>query len=304
MQWGRWLRPHETRKGILDGKGGALVSTSKFNQLEVRTPEGVVFNLHLAGPVLRFSAWLIDLLIIIVLLNTVSYLVNILRVISPELGTAFNVIAYFVLIVGYAIFCEWLWRGQTVGKRLFRIRVVDELGLKLRFSQILLRNLLRVLDAFPFLYLVGGTALFLSRKYQRLGDLVAGTVVIRMKRQVEPDIHEIIRGKYNSLRAYPHLIARLRQHVSPEDVATAVDALLRRNRLEKQARLKIFSNLAAYFRCLVNLPEKAVEGLSDEQLVANLVDVLYRREDGKPKKAERQPQADLQDTQLEAANPN
>lgn len=247
-----------------------------------------MFHLHLAGPTLRFFAWLIDLLVILTILNITGFLAQLLRIVSPELGLAFNTITYFVLIFGYAVVCEWWMRGQTFGKRLFRIRVVDELGLKLRFSQILVRNLIRVLDAFPFLYLVGGTALFLSRKYQRLGDLVAGTVVIRMKRKAEPDIKEVMRGKYNSLRGHTHLIARLRQHVAPEEVALAMDALMRRNQLEKQARMDLFSNLARYFRSLVTLPEKLVEGLSDEQLVANMVDVLYRREEKKTRRSKKQ----------------
>ena len=75
--------------------------------------------------------------------------------------------------------CEWYWRGQTVGKRVLKLRVMDEQALRLEFSQIVVRNLLRFVDFLPGLYLVGGTACVLSRRFQRLGDLAANTIVVR-----------------------------------------------------------------------------------------------------------------------------
>ena len=79
----------------------------------------------------------------------------------------------------YAVVSEWVWRGQTVGKRLMGLRVVDARGLRLEPSQVIVRNLMRLLDALPALYLVGGIACVFSRHRQRLGDLAAGTVVVR-----------------------------------------------------------------------------------------------------------------------------
>ena len=67
-------------------------------------------------------------------------------------------ILYFVVWIGYGILFEWFWRGQTPGKRLFRLRVMDVNGLRLQFHQILMRNLLRAVDSLPACYLVGGLA--------------------------------------------------------------------------------------------------------------------------------------------------
>ena len=81
-----------------------------------------------------------------------------------------------------ASFCEWRWRGQTIGKRLLRLRVVDAEGMRLQFNQIVTRNLLRFVDSLPAFYFVGGLACWLSPKCQRLGDIAANTIVIRNPR--------------------------------------------------------------------------------------------------------------------------
>ncbi len=96
---------------------------------------------------------------------------------SPQ--RALVILGYFVVQVGYGIACEWLWRGQTVGKRLLRLRVMDAQGLHLQFSQVALRNLLRFVDSLPAFYLVGGLVSLLNSRAQRLGDFVANTIVIR-----------------------------------------------------------------------------------------------------------------------------
>lgn len=260
-----------------------MVSPKSKNLLQVRTPEGVVFHVHLASPMLRFLAWLLDLMVIMLILNITSIIVQFFSIISVNFAAAFNAILYFVLTIGYAVFFEWWWQGQTLGKRVLKIRVVDELGMKLRFSQVLMRNLLRAIDSFPLLYLVGGISMMVSKRFQRLGDFTAGTVVARLIRHEEPDLQQIMHGKYNTLRDYPHLIARFRQNTTPEVIGVALEALLRRKDLDNKPRLQIFSNLAAHFKSLVKLPENLLDGLSDEQLVANVIEVLYQADrDQKP----------------------
>jgi len=69
-----------------------------------------------------------------------------LGLISFDFARAFTVLAYFVIQIGYGIVMEWFWRGQTLGKRLLRLRVIDSQGLRLQFSQIVIRNLLRFVD--------------------------------------------------------------------------------------------------------------------------------------------------------------
>src|SRR6266704_6233744 len=172
---------------------------------------------------------------------------GLLQLLSPNLAGAATALAYFVLSIGYAITCEWSWRGQTVGKKLLRLRVVDAQGLRLQFNQIVTRNLLRFVDSLPAFYLVGGIVSLLNPACQRLGDIAANTIVIRNPRLVEPDLDQLLAGKYNSLRQYPHLAARLRQLVLPTEAALAVQALLRRDEFEPVARIELFAELAADF---------------------------------------------------------
>jgi len=248
----------------------------KTSTLLIRTPEGIVFSQLLAGPVTRFLAWLIDLLCIMGLLTAASFALGALGVLGPDIAGAFATVAYFVISVGYGMACEWAWRGQTVGKRLLRLRVVDADGLRLQFNQIVTRNLLRFVDSLPAVYFVGGVACWLNRRCQRLGDLAANTVVIRSPRVTEPDLDQLLAGKFNSLREHGHLAARLRQQVSPAEAALALQALLRREDFEPAARVELFAELAAHFKAKVAFPPEATDGLADEQYLRNVVDVVYR----------------------------
>lgn len=242
----------------------------------IRTPEGIVFAQPLAGPISRFLAWGVDLLCILGLTVGLSVVVGLLGLIAAGLAQAAWLVLFFAVWIGYGMVLEWVWRGQTVGKRLLRLRVVDAHGLKLQPSQIVLRNLLRAVDMLPGLYLVGGLTCLLSRRAQRLGDLAANTVVVRIPEPAEPNLQGVLAGKYNSLRAYPHLVARLRQRVTAHEAALALQALLRREQLDPESRLELFGQLAAHFKAKVAFPAEALEGLTDEQYVRNLVEVLYR----------------------------
>ena len=245
-------------------------------ELKIRTPEGIVFSQTLAGPVIRFLAWFIDQLCIAAVMTILGIVISLLQLVSWSFGTALEVIAYFAVSIGYAIFFEWTQRGQTLGKKLFRLRVVDAEGLRLQFNQVVVRNLLRFVDSLPAFYLVGGLACWFSAKCQRLGDLAANTVVIRNPRVGEPDLDQLLAGKYNSLRAHAHLVARLRQRVSPAEANAVLQALLRRDLLEPAARVELFGALAAHFRAKVEFPAEATDGVADEQYLRNIVDVLYR----------------------------
>ncbi len=263
---------------------------SRTNTLPIRTPEGVVFSQVLASPVSRFLAWGLDLVCIFVVLFLLNFGLAALQWVSPDLAQALSFLLYFAVSIGYAMVTEWYWRGQTFGKKLLRLRVVDAQGLRLRFSQIAIRNLLRAIDAMPLFYLVGGTACLVSRRAQRLGDLAAGTIVVRSPRLEQPDLEQLMAGKFNSLSEYPHLEARLRQRVSPTEAALALTAVLRGDMLEPMERVQLFQELAAHFRGKVEFPPQAVEGLSDEQYVRNVVDALYRtRGPAKPRSEEPSP---------------
>jgi uncharacterized RDD family membrane protein YckC len=253
----------------------------KTSTLSIRTPEGIVFSQLLAGPVLRFLAWLVDLAAISALTTVFGYLISLLELISMNLGLALSVLGYFLISVGYGIAFEWLWRGQTLGKKLLRLRVVDAEGMRLQFNQIMTRNLLRFVDMLPAFYFVGGVTCWLNRHCQRLGDIAANTIVIRNPRLAEPDLDQLMAGKFNSLRQYPHLAARLRQRVTPGEAAVALQALLRRDEFDPAARVELFAELAAHFHAKAEFPPEATDGVADEQYIRNVVDVLYRTETSK-----------------------
>ena len=246
------------------------------NALRIRTPEGVTFSLELASPVARCLACAVDLACVSVASNAVGTALGVLGFVSRDLALSLAIVAYFAISIGYGIALEWLWRGQTLGKRLLRLQVMDENGLRVRFPQIAIRNLLRFADMLPAYYLVGGVACLASRRCQRLGDVAAGTVVVRHPVLREPDLEELLPEKYNSFRDYPHLEARLRQATSPAEAGLALEALVRRNEFDPSARLRLFARLAEHFRKLVAFPEPATQGLTDEQYIRNVVEVLFR----------------------------
>lgn len=248
----------------------------KTNALRIRTPEGVVFSQMLASPVVRFCAWVVDSAAITALTALVARVILLFGLLSIDVAVALYVVIYFTISIGYGLALEWHFRGQTFGKKLFRLRVVDAEGLKLQFPQIVIRNLLRFVDTLPLLYLVGGSACWISRKNQRLGDIAANTVVIRTPKAPEPDVEQILAGRYNSLRQYPHLEARLRQRTEPTEASIALQALMRRDDFDPAARLRLFADLADHFRAKTAFPAEATDGVSNEQYVRNVVDVLYR----------------------------
>jgi uncharacterized RDD family membrane protein YckC len=258
---------------------------SKTNALQIVTPEGIAFSQQLAGPVSRFTAWLIDLACILAVSVVLRTVLAVFSLLSTDLAQALTLILYFFLSISYGMIMEWYWRGQTIGKRVLRLRVVDASGFRLQPSQVVIRNLLRSVDMIPFFYLIGGLACLLSRRAQRLGDFAASTIVVRIPKVEEPDLDQVLAGKFNSLRSYPHLEARLRQRTSPAEARLALHALIRRDQLDSTARLTLFEELAEYFRALVPFPPEASDGITDEQYLRNVVDVLYRSQNRPREKA-------------------
>jgi uncharacterized RDD family membrane protein YckC len=249
-------------------------------RLQIRTPEGIAFSFALAGPVARCVAWIIDFVVVFIIWMGIIRAAQAAFFLFPDIAYAVMTLALFAVSIGYGLVLEWLWRGQTLGKRLVRLRVMDADGLRLQFHQVLLRNLLRFVDMLPlFFYFVGGVACLLTRRAQRLGDLAANTVVVYSRKPLEPDLDQLLAGKFNSLRQHPHLEARLRQRVSPEEARLALRALVRRDELEPNARVRLFSELAGHFKGLVAFPPETIEAMPDEQYIRNVVDILFRTRD-------------------------
>lgn len=145
------------------------------------TPEKVVVSVRLAGIGARAGAQLIDLFAIGFLFTAFSLVTN--TILMPIIGGAatagIQALAFFALVFLYFGILEAYWQGQTLGKKATRLRVMMADGTPVLPSAAFYRNLLRPADFFPFGYLLGTVAVFLNARSQRLGDLVAGTVVVR-----------------------------------------------------------------------------------------------------------------------------
>ena len=140
---------------------------------EVQTPEGIDLHLPAAGLVPRTLAWLIDALIRIVI-----YLVLAIVLSFGETGKGLLLLTTFIMEWFYPVLFEVLRQGQTPGKRAQGITVINDDGTPVNWSASLIRNLLRVVDFLPILYVFGVISMLLNRDFKRLGDLAAGTLVV------------------------------------------------------------------------------------------------------------------------------
>jgi len=141
---------------------------------KVETPEGIELSLHLSGPVVRSLAWTIDTFIRIGIYILLGMLLGWL----DEFGSGIFMILLFLVEWFYPVVFEVLRQGMTPGKRAMGIRVVHDDGTPIGWSASVVRNLLRFVDSLPLFYVVGFTSMVLSSEFRRLGDIVAGTVVI------------------------------------------------------------------------------------------------------------------------------
>lgn len=257
------------------------MSNDLRKRIVIQTPEGVAFSLYLAGPFTRFLAWFVDVLVISGTSSVVISIASQFGALVGNVAIAFAVLFTFAFGFGYRIGMEWFFRGQTLGKRLLRLRVMDAAGLRLQFSQIVLRNLIRVVDMVPMSYALGGSVMLLSPRCQRLGDIAANSIVTYLPQDAPPDFAKVLPGKYNSFRDYPHLEGRLRQQISPEEADLVVRALLRREGLDPAARVAIYRALTEHIREKVSFPDAAIAGITDEQYLRNTVDSVFRGRTGK-----------------------
>nr|WP_255671664.1 RDD family protein [Corallococcus sp. AS-1-6] len=208
----------------------------------VLTPEYVEFRFTLAGVYSRFLAWLMDALIVGFATTGVLLVFQVAMAAFPGFASALGIVVYFLVDWGYGITLETVWAGQTVGKRVMSLRVIQESGVRIGFYHAALRNLARVVDRLPLLYLVGGSVALVSRSHQRLGDLLAGTIVVRERRLKVPSALET-RGE-EGLLADPLFVSRVKR-LSTEERELVLSAALRREELRLEARLTLFSALGA-----------------------------------------------------------
>jgi uncharacterized RDD family membrane protein YckC len=165
------------------------IIVDSFDQLSIETPEQIALELPLAGIGSRFLAIAIDTLI----QAAVYLIIGIVFLIVMPLGfSAFNFLPKLIgpamaIFIGFAVYWgyfaifEILWKGQTPGKRFAGIRVIKESGRPINAFEAVGRNLMRAVDGMPGIYGVGLVCMMCNRQSRRLGDFVAGTVVVHEK---------------------------------------------------------------------------------------------------------------------------
>ncbi|MDQ2086207.1 RDD family protein [Herbivorax sp. ANBcel31] len=195
--------------------------------LKVLTPENVHVEYELAGLGSRFIAFFIDCLIQFVIFSIAfiaMYLVGVdFGYLIWELGVlefilfCYTVILFFHLM--YFIFLETILKGQTLGKRCMKLRVIKGTGEPINIVDAILRGFLRLVISLPLVYIVDVILVVTSKKYQRIGDFAANTIVIKIKRQKQlvqlenlvdfkeedhltPNIYPVNSYEYNVLKEF------------------------------------------------------------------------------------------------------
>ncbi|MFV0388551.1 MAG: RDD family protein [Pyrinomonadaceae bacterium] len=174
-----------------------MESAEAQGTLIIETPERVQLAFTLASIGNRFLAVMIDHFLqyfsIFLVFMFASFLIRAENEKAKPINETFSempawtiaivIITAFILFAGYFAFFEWLWNGQTPGKRVMKLRVVREDGRPITVWESISRNLLRIFDAMPSpiipIYSVGLISIFASTRDQRIGDIFSGTVVIR-----------------------------------------------------------------------------------------------------------------------------
>jgi len=156
----------------------------QLGRLEVETPDHVVLRYDLAGGGNRGFAAVVDFvlaaLVFVGALWSFSLLSDPLPAARPFFGVL--VLVTFTIAWSYFVLLEWLWQGQTVGKRLYGLRVIRDDGAPAGFVAVLVRNVIRIVDFLPLFYGLGLLMIIFTSRSQRLGDLAAGTYVVRAPR--------------------------------------------------------------------------------------------------------------------------
>jgi uncharacterized RDD family membrane protein YckC len=151
------------------------------SDLVVATPERVSFDYQVAGLGTRAIAQLLDLLVVGVIEVAVLFFAFAAGTVSNSstVASLIIIIGSFIVVFGYFWISEALFSGQTLGKKAFRLRAVGDRGEPLTFLQAGIRNVVRIVDFLPYGYGVGMIVLFANGKGKRLGDLAAGTIVVK-----------------------------------------------------------------------------------------------------------------------------
>jgi uncharacterized RDD family membrane protein YckC len=245
------------------------------DELVVATPELVTFGYQLAGPGSRFLAQLIDFPIQVAILLLALFAGVSTGALAGSNGTvalAATIILSFIVVWGYYPISEAVWSGKTIGKYAFGLRVVGDQGEPIQLSQAVVRNLVRIVDFLPFFYGIGIIALFWNGRGKRLGDLAAGTVVVRERAPVRlSQLRAVAAPELSGPAAHrpaPGEAALVRQ-LDPELRRFVVGYAARRQRLDPWRRRLLAARIEPSLRRAVpdlvaaRGPEAALDHLAD-----------------------------------------
>jgi uncharacterized RDD family membrane protein YckC len=242
---------------------------------EVITPEGVPFRYRVAGLGSRILAWLADAGLIAVLAFAGLILASVAELGRRGMLTAVFAVVQFLLLWGYFLLFEWLWHGQTPGKRLVGIRVVTWQGTGMSFFQSTVRNVLRIADSFPLpvpvLYTLGFAVAASNREHRRLGDLAAGTLVVHVERKARP-VQAVHEGEGEVDRARQAQVRQRLGQLEREQKQVILELCLRRDQLSVAERARLFRAAAEFFQSRLGLTPEAYQ--SDERFVLRLASEL------------------------------
>lgn len=212
--------------------------------VRIVTPERIVFQYPLAGPFRRLFAYLIDLALLTALVFAATIISLILSLGSAS-GVGLFLVAYFVLTWGYGALSEAFCNGRTVGKRAMGVRVVSDQGIPITGAQAVLRNLVGAVDGLlPFFYLPGLASMLLTLKFQRLGDLAAGTMVVVEERQWRSGVVRVREPEVEALLPW----LPLRIAAGPDLSRALSDYVKRRERFRPPLREEMAEPLARPLR--------------------------------------------------------
>jgi uncharacterized RDD family membrane protein YckC len=245
---------------------------------EVISPEKVPLVYRVAGVGSRFLAWLLDLLILVGLFFLAVIMGQVWEEARAGFGMAVAMIGTFCAQWGYFVLFEWLWHGQTPGKWVIGLRVIDLEGTGISFGQAAVRNILRVADGLPLLipdvvpvlYGVGFLVAACNREQRRLGDLAAGTLVVYVEAKNTPLL--TLRQGIVAESARTQLARQRLELLTRRQKETMLDLCLRRDQLRVRERARLFAAVTDYFRQRLDLAP--VEHQSDEKFVLQLAAAL------------------------------
>ena len=245
------------------------------DELVIETPERVELHYVLANIGNRFLAAAIDHLIqtvAMVIVLVVAGALSSWRLFSSMdvWAAAITVLVVFAIYWGYFVAFETLWSGQTPGKRIMRLRVVREDGRPVRFFEVFVRNLLRLaIDLQPLpSYAIGVVSIIFSERSKRVGDFVAGTVVVKERATEAPSLNEIIRvseiEQQRVKRTTPAPFLADTRRLSEQELRAVETFLKRRFELTERNRTALAARIAQPISIKLGI---AADGLSPELLL-------------------------------------